>query len=304
MIQLLFFDYLTIQQRRVTIWFTTVFLIFESVTLLCYSAHYWLAYALGVGAAFLAGLMSGSRNVFSPKDIETVAILDALLYASVVFATTFLTLDAHVSQMSNGSFFRIDCELFAIALGVLIVAILWPSGNDIYWFRRLRPDEAIRAVERIPTIPFGFRRCLTSGVALLILGVIGLICLCFSPGWLASLLIIIIVWAFMLFAFEYTYGYRSFIMRFFGSSLFATVIIALLIQTGHRPWFPPIAVRWIAAAWFGFWMFAMTQIWRNTRQWILVEKQVFGHTGFLGSLGIGHFVIYVLWIDPIFVHAA
>jgi len=101
------------------------------------------------------------------------------------------------------------------------------------------------------------------------------------------------------FLFEHLYGYRSYIMRCFGSTLFTATAMAYLIRTPLESYFPSLLVTGLLAAWVFMWGRALQQIWRETDENTLVRPQRFWHSVYLCVLAAGNFVVYALWIHPL-----
>lgn len=311
-------DRLSTPRRRGALLFAGFFIIIESSVFLFLSDYRTIPYVVSLISTCLVAFMVGRVSMVGRCTFKSPPKIDLFVYAGFAAATFYLLSVMHVaSPIGSGVVGRVDLELYALAVLVSTAAIVCPCCGDLYLKKigllkgyqmpisttQDSADETVRQIEYQTDVPFGIRRCVTSVVALLGLAAGAWVCLLFSPGLPSSTAMVTGFGLFSPWVFEQAYGYRSYIMRFFGSSIFLTVGSALFLRTEYSRAVPSgmltVLASALAYAWVVFWIFATTQIWRNTNRKLLVTAQVFSHTLFSLVLGAGHLIVYVGWILPV-----
>jgi hypothetical protein len=96
--------------------------------------------------------------------------IDLLIYTVVLALTARPLLVTWPSTIPHGYVFsRLDLELLSVVTLTLLVAIAFPSVNDLFHIGEIRP------VQYLSFVPFGPRRGITAGIALIALsGIAGL----------------------------------------------------------------------------------------------------------------------------------
>lgn len=294
MIYLLYFDRLTSDQKRAALFTTALVAVAEASLLLL--SHFMLS------AVVLAAMGLLVLCLFFRKDslrlILALSWVDLLIYAVVLALTARPLLVTWPSTIPHGYVFsRLDLELLSVVTLTLLVAIAFPSVNDLFHIGEIRP------VQYLSFVPFGPRRGITAGIALIALSGIAGLFLLQSEGLAASVIILALCGACIPWLFQYAYGYRSYIMVIFGLSLAGVAVLALLIRLPFIDAIPQQTLRILllgcAGGWVLGWGGAAQQIWRNTNPQFLVQKQNIAHTFYIVVLGLGHLLIYALWISPV-----
>lgn len=318
MTSLLYLDRLSIPRRRGALLFAGFFIITESSVFLFLSDYRTIPYVVSLISACLVAFMVGRVSMIGRCTFQSPPIIDLFVYAGFAVATFYLSSAIHVaSPIGSGVVGRVDLELYALAVLVSTAAIVCPCCGDVYlkkigllkenrmlkFSTQVSTDETVRHLEYQNEVAFGIRRCITSVAALIWLASGTWVCLLFSPGLPSSIAMVTGFGLLSPWVFDQAYGYRSYIMRFFGSSLFLTVASVLFLKTEYSRAVPSGMLTFLAYAlastWVVFWIFATTQIWRNTNRKLLITAQVFSHTLFSLVLGAGHLIVYVGWILPL-----
>ncbi len=242
MIQLWYYTHLHRRQRPQALLAATAFVILEPVALMLRSTHVLLAGFIGMLGTFVLGLQLGRDPRLWRVPLRTLSYPDWLVYIALIVATISLPFFA-AGDVPRGLLLpRVDLELFLFGLVVLIVAIIFPSVNDTYRFNRQKNKAGIRRVEYLRQIPFGWRRCLTACCALVTLGFVVASSLLYSDGLSKSAFLIGVFGCLVAPVFERAYGFSSTIMRVFGTSLFLTIALALMLRTEWSRAHPPTII--------------------------------------------------------------
>ena len=180
-----------------------------------------------------------------------------------------------------------------------MLAIVFPSANDLYCFKTFPDRAGIRNEEFLSSIPFTWRRPVTAFVALLLLGVAItlLVSINASPLVTAGLLACSGIVAASVF--EHAYGYRSYIMRVFAFSLFVMIAFAILLRSNYIQDVPSLLINATTTLWGAVWLMSLWKVWETTDTFHLVSQQKFWHSVYLLTFFAGHAFIFVLWIVPL-----
>ncbi len=299
MTYLLFYDRLDGQQRAAALSAVAMFLFVEAGVLAAISdRHHLVFYVVGGIAAFVFGMnVRTSPNAWLPVAVPWI---DQVICVLLVLATIFAGPNSVGSVIPPGWLLpRMDVEAFGTALLFTAASIVVPGINDVHCFRNLPNQGGIRKVEYVPSVAFGHRRWLTAVLGVLLLGAACLMLLTVAKNLVVGSIVVFLFGFVSAFLFEHLYGYRSYIMRCFGSTLFVATALAYLIRTRLEFYFPSLLVTSLLAAWMFMWGLALQQMWRETDQNTLIRPQRLWHSAYLCVLAVGHFVVYVWWIYPL-----
>jgi hypothetical protein len=294
MTYLLYFDLLQPHQRRSVLLAFTLFALFEATLLVLFHPTPVAAVVSAVSLLVLVLLFRKD----SLRRLLDLPCVDLLLFAVVIILTIRPYVATWPRDLPRGYLSsRMDFELLVVITVTLLTAIAFPSVNDLFHLDKIRP------VQYLTSIPFGPRRGITSGVALLALFGITAVFLSGSEGLLASAVILGLCGFCVPWLFQYVYGYRSYIMVLFGLSLADIAVLSLLVQLPFvSQSYPKVVTALLlggGGGWVVGWAGAVQQIWRNTNPDFLVSGQNIAHTLYILTLGFGHLIIYALWIGPI-----
>lgn len=244
MIQLLYLALLTSDQRSAALITAGLFGFAEGIALLFIGQNGWAAYFLGsVGMLSLGWALAcvwHKPDRFRPS---LPPYPDLLVYGAVLSATLRPAICVLPGAIPKGLMLpRIDLELLIFGVLVVMIAISFPSLNDVHC-KRLPETERPRPPEYLKLIPFGHRRTATAVMAVLVLAILAITFLAISEGPLVSFMTIFAFGSLLPWVFEHGYGSRSYIMRIFSPTLFATAALALILRTSYGLLIPLVAMK-------------------------------------------------------------
>src|SRR5689334_18437748 len=166
MTYLLYWDLLDSPKRHAARLAADTFFLAETLVLLFLTNYTHAFGVLASIAAFRFGANLGNaRASFADRHM----LPDLAIYITIIIGTVIAGLLRPSPIPAGRLFHRVDIELFALALSMMIISTI-PLLHDASLAKTLEENEKFRAIEKLPDIPFGYRRVITAAGVLLLTG--------------------------------------------------------------------------------------------------------------------------------------
>jgi hypothetical protein len=292
---LLFYDKFKINQKRDILLFFGLFVILESSILLLFRITSILLWLSLLGGVFC---LSISMWRFPKSKIHFLPLPDIAVYLYFLITTVLINIHSFSFFSIRESKTNIDVNVFSVGLAFFLLSIVFPSVKDTFIVLKLPKKRHFRDADKLPSIKFGYRRCVSAFLLLAILGLVSIYFIIVGKNVTLSIFVCIGFATISVWCFEYIYGYRSYILRIFGRTLFICVIMSILLTTDMSAYLTKVRFYGIAAFWGFVFLAAAIKIWYISNPEQLVKDQQYWHSLYIVTLGIGHYLIYNIWIGP------
>jgi len=291
------FDKLNVNQKRDVLILFGMFLLFESTIVLFLISKFFIWFAFLIIAIVTITI---AFRFYPNAPFSFIPIPDLLIYFYILIITLIINFTSTSTLISLLQAYKIrDIQVFSVALVFLLIAIIFPSFNDNRIIRSLPVEKHFRNVEKLKEIPFGYRRCISAFLFLLTFGLLSIYLIYAGNNIIVSFFTVLGYGFISAISFEYLYGYRSYIIRLLGRSLFFCVLLAILLPSSLSFLFPKTLFIILIAFWSIGFIGTGIKLWYISNRDILIPEQVYYHLLYLLTLGAGHLVVYVYWIDPL-----